>query len=70
MSALLIGMSKVKADDMDEMGQSGAANLLRMNVAEIERLEGALQDAIHCLDANRTPSKKALEKALNKEQDG
>lgn len=34
----LIGMSKVKADDMDAIDQSGAANLLRMNVKEIERL--------------------------------
>ena len=33
-----IGMSEVKADDMDKIGQSGAANLLRMNVKEIKRL--------------------------------
>ena len=33
-----IGMSKVKADDMDAIGQSGAANLLRMNVDTMEKL--------------------------------
>ena len=47
MSEDLSGLSKVKADDMDEIGQSGAANLLRMNVAEIERLTAENERVVH-----------------------
>ena len=40
----LAKMSLVKADDMDAINESGAANLLRMNVAENKALRDALNE--------------------------
>jgi len=50
----LVGMSKVKADDMDAIGQSGAANLLRMNGDRIEELERSIDFARRAYDAGES----------------
>ena len=44
----LAKMSLVKADDMDAINESGAANLLRMNVAENKALRDVAEAAKKC----------------------